>query len=1599
MKTITDKLISLAKKEHNITDPLFFDYLKIFYAESVLDDFDEYSSDSLIKLCFASFELFSNKLEKQFKVKIYNPSIDKDGFESDFTVLDVINNDSPFLVDSVIMYFDKIGVEVKNVIHPIFSTNRSKKGSIEGVADSLSQGNHESVIQLHMLQISSSNELKEITASLESILDSTHLVVNDWKKMVSIAREAGDQLDFVKSTDADISEFKEFVSWLCENKFIFLGFCQYDLVKEGKSYDLAEVSNSRLGIFRSKYQNIVPNLADYSAGDIPSLVKNPYFLEILKSRHKSQIHRNVNVERIRIQRFNQEGEVIGEYRFIGLFTSSVYYQSADLIPIIRKKITKIIDKSKFKSGGHSFKDLVSILESYPRDELFQIEEDDLLRISLGIVAMSGRPLVRFFARNDKFERFVSCLIFIPRDNFNTYVKSKIHDLLENYYDGEILSSYIQVTDSNLTRLQIIVRTDEGIADVDYSLIESKLVKISASWVDDFRRYINDSFDRKDAKEIINNYQNAFSVSYTHKFSIEAALYDIEFISKAINSGNGLAFSLYKSKMVEDAVEIKIYSTEDNLQLSNMMPVLDSFGFNIIQEYTYTISPKNEQNVWIYYFTLHLSKSGDKLTDEIVENFEHTIAKIYEKKTQFGPLNRMIVAANLNNRQISLLRAYSKYLYQAGFRYNQSYISDVLVRYRDITKLVVQMFETKFNPEKIKDRSSQVEKTLEEIDRKLSKVNDSSDDVVLRRFANIVDATIRTNFFQKNDNGNFKDHISLKFNCSKIQDLVLPVPFAEIFVFSNEVEGVHLRGGKVARGGLRWSDRHEDFRTEILGLVKAQMTKNAVIVPVGSKGGFIVKSDISNMDRERSMDVVIGCYKTFLRGILDITDNVIDGKIAHPQNVIRYDDADPYLVVAADKGTATFSDVANDISAEYNFWLGDAFASGGSVGYDHKKMGITAKGAWVSVKRHFSEMGTDTQSQDFTCVGIGDLSGDVFGNGMLLSKHIKLVGAFNHMHIFIDPDPDTAISYKERKRMFGLSRSSWLDYNKDLISKGGGIFDRSAKTIKISKEAKKALDIEKSSLTPDELIKAILKSPVDLLWNGGIGTYVKSSTESDMEVGDRINDNLRVNGNELRCKVIGEGGNLGLTQKGRIEYALSGGRINTDSLDNSAGVDCSDHEVNIKIALSQAVEANKISIKKRNEILESMSDNVEESVLSNNMLQSQTVTISESKGFHALGDYSRFLTRLEKIGLLNRAVEFLPTDKQIEKRQSEKIGMTRPELSVMLSYAKMDIYNNIIGSKLVQDKYFERMLLDYFPKLLQDSFKEEILSHQLRCEIIATQITNMVVGRVGISFVSQIARDNGFEIADIVRNIIIVCESFRLEEVWQEIESLDNKEVPVQVQVSMFAATNKLLERSVLWLLRNVKSGSISVTAQEYRSIIDDISDNLFSLLAPASRASYDGSFNAYKKCGVGSKLANKVASIDALSSAYDIIEVSKKLNTQITNVSQIYFKVGTRLHLKWLRNKILTSNTDNYWQRISTKTILEDLYHYQMKITSVIVEHGSCDKEGCDGDFALDQWIKTEDFLVGRYDRFINDFKSQANPDLSMFIVALNRIKALISKS
>lgn len=1585
IKNFIAQLVDFFKQKKDV-DKNFFIFLENFYSQNKVRDFAEYKTEDLGQQVTSAYKFFLNKPKCQFKIEIYNQS------SLNYTVLDIVNDDMPFLVDSIALQLDQLGIEIKNIIHPIYFVERDGSGDLKQIHSSKNQSTQkDSLIQIHIEKIEHQEVINNIKEHLTKLLNAVRVVVDDFDKMNALLNTAKKHLN---KDSKNYSEISDFIDWVSGGHFIFLGAREYDVSKKSgfEAKNLFGVCKLESVEFSPKNNNISKEDAVYN-------IDNPYFLEVSKSRYKSQIHRIANTERIRIQKFSSDGKVIGECRFFGLFTSSAYNQSANLIPVVKDKIAKVITDSGFLVNSHNYKDLVSILESYPKDELFQIEPKDLLAISTAVVAICGRPQIRFFARPDKFGRFMNCLIFLPKDRNDADFRAKVKVYLAKTYNGEVTDSDVGTVSSNLIRFQVIIRTNNVTEVGDLKAIEQEITKMARLWSDDLKQEIAAIYTGDLANLLFSKYKNVFSSSYKNRFSAATGALDIKKIEESLEKNTPI-FNLHKSSSLPKEVsELKIYSPQKEIILSEIMPVVESFGFRMIHENTYSATFNNEQKVWIHYFQLNLSKELNEFSLEIKKNFEEVMLLVFNDVVTYDFLNQLIVAANFNWRQIYLLRSYLKYIYQTGFRYNEKYIADTLVKYHKITALLVSLFETKFDPAKkltAVQRGPKIAIIIEDINQELNKISNLLEDSIVRKFLVVINATLRTNYYQLNQNGAVKNYLSFKFDDKKIPDLPLPLPYAEIFVYSKSFEAIHLRGGKVARGGLRWSDRYEDYRTEVLGLMKAQMTKNAVIVPVGSKGGFVVKASTSSIGTKQYQEEGIECYKNFLRGMLDITDNVIAGEIIQPKNTVIYDDNDPYLVVAADKGTASFSDIANSISAEYNFWLGDAFASGGSCGYDHKKMAITSRGAWISVARHFNEADIDIQNQDFTCVGIGDMSGDVFGNGMLCSKKIRLIAAFNHVHIFLDPNPDSSKSFIERQRLFNLERSTWLDYDKKLISEGGGIFARSEKSIKLSLEVQKSLGIMQDVATPDELIRAILKAPVDLLWNGGIGTYVKATDESNQDVGDKVNDQLRINGAELRCKIVGEGGNLGFTQKGRIEYALHGGRINTDAIDNSAGVDCSDHEVNIKIALSAALKSKKITFAERNEILGAMTEEVGKLVLNDNLLQTAAITIAAKQGYIALTNQEHFLNALEKIKLLNRKVEFLPSNQEIAKRKTDKIGMTRPELCVMLSYAKIHLYNQIVNSNLADDPYFERELISYFPKIIQERFRDEILNHQLRREIICTELTNFIVNHAGIVFVNQLCQDTGFSVINLVKAFIVACDVFGLKQMWDDLENLNGK-IAHHILMQIFADIANLLERSVVWLLQNhikIENSIVSIVT-EFKPIADNLLKLLPDVLVKPSRDLYLKRIERYCLNNVDKQLAIKISALDAISSTFDIAKISFESSLKLESIARIYFIIGNRFNLSSLRKKIAAIAFNNYYQALSVKVITEDLYTIQMNLAKKIIDSKS-DIRISENDM-IDNWIKDNHDLMVRFDNFITDLKLQSANDISFFVVIINRFKSLVA--
>lgn len=1615
-KTYIDSIVKHVPKKAG-EEMQFF--VRQFYDKMPVMDLETLEPELAALIAVNAHDFISSRTPHQPKIRVFTPQKKDYGWKSEKTVVEIIGDDMPFLVDSVTAELARHDLIIHELIHPVLRVKRDKKGNLIKVkerGDSANQRNKvtddsetvtESFMHIHLSSLPDDVTAKSLEQDIQRVLQAVHYSVTDWRDI--LAKIEGN-LDIIENAPTsfkaeDVKEVKDFLEWLRDNNFVFLGYMEYDFT-DSKKESFKVVKDSEKGLFRMEESELKPKGLSALPQEVLHFARNPQLLEITKANMKSPVHRPIHMDYVSIKRFNKKGDVVGENRFLGLFTSRVYYQSADDIPIIRRKIDRTLQRANFDAVSHNGKALKAIMEFLPRDEMFQITEDQLFQMTMGILSLDARPDVRLFPRKDLFERFVSCMLYVPRDRFSTYLREKIQTILERAYEGKVTAYYTQVTDSPLARVHIIIATQPGkMPEVNIKKVEGEISKVTNLWSDTLLDALVEKYGEQKAEKFYRIYKNAFPANYITHYSSDSAVYDIQKIDEAVTSHH-LALDLFRKKNdAKDFVRLKVYNPQRQVPLSDILPMLENMGFRVLDENPYPITPRSDKEDTIWVRDLRVTMNGIEDMDILSskEQFEEALAHVWQGQMENDAFNALVLKANLDWRDVVMLRAYSKYLKQTGLSYSQDFVANALTNHPQITRKLVELFNARFDPKTVKElkksekKSATPEGIIASINKLLGDVSNLAEDRVVRLFINMMESTLRTNFFQPTEKGEPKDYISFKFDSRALTELPLPRPYREIFVYSMRIEGIHLRGGKVARGGLRWSDRHEDFRTEVLGLMKAQMVKNAIIVPVGSKGGFVVKQPPVGGTREEQLAEGIACYKTFLRGLLDVTDNIVSGKIVAPKSVVRHDEDDPYLVVAADKGTATFSDIANGISADYGFWLGDAFASGGSAGYDHKGMGITARGAWVSVERHFREMGRDCAKEDFTVVGIGDMAGDVFGNGMLLSKHIRLVGAFNHMHIFIDPNPDAAKTYKERDRLFKLPRSSWTDYDTKLISKGGGIFSRSEKTIAITKEMRECFDLPSDckSLSPDQLIKAMLKAPVDLLWNGGIGTYVKGRNESHEDVGDRANNALRINGTELRCKVVGEGGNLGFTQRGRIEFARNGGRINTDALDNSAGVDCSDHEVNIKIAFSAAMEKEKISLKQRDKLLVEMTDEVARLVLRDNELQNQALSNAEAQGHTILESRARLIRAMEKSGLLNREIEYLPTDEELAERRAKKQGFTRPELAVILAYSKLALYQEVLDSTLPDDPYFKKDLTEYFPKQMQQKFATEIEGHALRREIIATVLTNNMINRVGSGFFHTMADDTGVKSCDVARSFAIARDAYELRPLWSDIEGLTGK-VPAWVQAEMFVEINEFVGRITGWFLRNYPQPiDLSQAMKDYEPGIREFMTLAGNIASESIKKSTQKKYDYFLGLDVPKDIAKRVAELEMLSSACDVVRASLMTKLPVRTVGQIYFEVGSRMQLGWLRLAAEKLVIDSHWDRIAVTSIINDLFDQQRRLTMEVINGMA---KGDDSKTAVEKWQSRNDKAVGRLLQCMSDLETTETIDFSMLVVAMRNVEMLTAQ-
>jgi len=1601
---ITREALKGAKKTDKERLKTFLDQ---YFAHLAIDDLESMDTFALAGLARHHFEAMRKRVCGEVLLNIFNPEESSFGWDLGHTVVELVIEDMPFLVDSITSEINRLGFGVHLAIHPVLRLRRSSKGVLSKILEPGILGADKEVMSESLIHIQIDEQPvirhAEIKDNILSVLADVRASVQDWRSMRTALADLIDELETLTINQSleEISEVRDFLRWLHDDNFTFLGFREYEFSGTGQNAQANVAKDSGLGVLRDPSAVVFHELRDLGKmpEDVRSFVKRPDLLLVTKTEMRSRVHRSVQMDSIGIKRLNAKGKVIGQRIFVGLFTAGAYNRSARAIPLLRRKIQATFDRAGLPANSHNGKTLLNILETFPRDELFQIAPDDLLQTSLGILRLQDRQKVSLFVRRDDFDRFMSCLIYVPKDRYSTDLRRKIQAVLERTLNGKVSAHYAHLGDEALARLHLVVKTNPGaIPKYDERALEARIADLARSWSDHLTTRLIEEYGEMQGVHLMDAYKNAFNQHYEESFSTQDAVKDIQRIELTYVFGR-LGLYLYELNAKSGPpLRFKIYNPRVPVALSDILPVLENLGLRVMGEVPYTAFPRGaEYKIVIHDFSLEprgeLMGSGD----DVRSRFHAAFDQIWVGNMESDTLNALILSAGLNWREITVLRAYTKYLRQTGITFSEDYMAATLVANPQITHVITDLFMERFRPVEDQAEMTKVKRKIGRLRGKLTSlledVASADEDRILRRYVNLVEATLRTNFFQLNEGGEPKTWLSFKLSSRDVEDLPLPKPMYEIFVYSPDVEGVHLRFGNVARGGLRWSDRREDFRTEVLGLVKAQQVKNAVIVPVGSKGGFVVKKQPADESREAFMENGIACYQTFVRGLLDLTDNLdADGNVVPPQHVVRYDEDDPYLVVAADKGTATFSDIANGVSAEYGFWLGDAFASGGSVGYDHKKMGITARGGWESVKRHFREMGINTQTQDFRVSGVGDMSGDVFGNGMLLSEHICLQAAFNHLHIFIDPKPDAAKSFQERKRLFELPRSSWADYDAKLISKGGGVFERRAKSIPMSKEMKELFGVTTDKVTPNELVRLCLMLDADLLWFGGIGTYIKASFESHLDAGDRTNDGVRIDAHDIRARVIGEGANLGVTQQGRVEYALHGGRLNTDAIDNSAGVDCSDHEVNIKILLDQLVRQNVLSEKQRNNLLERMTDEVGELVLWDNYEQTQAISLIQARGTDPVDHQIRLMRMLEKTDRLNREVEFLPDDEALSERVLSGKGLTRPEISVLISYSKIWLYDELLASDFLDEPYLQRDLTRYFPTALRKTYQDAIGAHRLKREIIATRVTNSMINRVGGTFVTQFMEKTGMKPDEIARAFIIAREAFSVRNLWHPIEELDTL-VPAQAQIAMFMDVNKLLDHATMWFLRGgFDDVPLEDTVARFKGGLSTLARGLMTVLPKHYQSDQEDRAKVYTNQNVPKDLAISIAGLVNLASGTDIVMLADGRKLDVCDVARLYFAVGSRFRLGRLRAACDRVSVNSHWQKLAVAALIEEVFTHQLNLTAQVLD---VSKNVTDPKKALHAWEAMYTNAIERTEQLLTELWTGDITDISMIAVASRALKSL----
>jgi glutamate dehydrogenase len=1620
--------------------PEIGELIRLYYrhipAEEIVGD----EPVNLVGAVRSHLRLARHRMPGRPAVRLLNPTVAEDGWAREATVVQVVTDDMPYLVDSIAAEFARDGVQVQRIVHPIVVVSRDLTGELLEVHPDADPGEPpansaaESWMYIEIDFVTDPNRARELDNRLASVLGDVREVVEDAEKMAQTACQLASELetDPPRLPEAEVAEGARLLRWLADGHFTVLGYRRCELV-DNPHADSAEpalpalraVLASGLGVLR---QDSLAARGLTAGPDTATTALAPSLLVLTQASAPSTVHRPVYPYYVGVKTFDADGHVTGEHRFLGMFTTTALHENVLDIPVVGKHVREVIHRAGFPMESFSGQRMLEVLQNWPRADLFSADTDSLYSTTTGAITLSDRRRLRLFLRRDPYGRFYSCLVYLPRDRYTTRSRLAMQEVLLEELEGTQLEYSARIGETVLAQVHFVVHTDPARRlEPDTLKIQDRLNDAVRTGDDrmveailDERRERSDGgvavgiVGEESATDQGQRFAMVFPEGYKEDFTAEEALADLRSLDSLTDEGD-LALSFYRPADAEPGERrFKLYLRGEGVTLSKVLPVLQAMGVEVVDERPYELHREDGGACWIYDFGLlvdqkMLDESDDEAVAELRRRFQDAFEAAWRGDAEVDGLNGLVLRGGLTWRQAAVLRAYSRYLRQAGSAFSQDYIQNTLLHHTQVATKLLRLFEARFDLQLAEaDRESATEALAAELNTMIDEVTSLDEDRILRRLMAVIRATLRTNYHVTDADGKPRPYLAIKLDPAGVPDLPEPRPKFEIFVYSPRVEGVHLRFGEVARGGLRWSDRREDFRTEILGLVKAQAVKNAVIVPVGAKGGFVVKrppasSGDASIDRDAQLTEGIACYRMFISGLLDLTDNRIEGKTVPAPGVVRHDADDSYLVVAADKGTAKFSDIANEMSAQYGFWLGDAFASGGSVGYDHKAMGITAKGAWESVKRHFRELGKDTQTEDFTVVGIGDMMGDVFGNGMLLSEHIRLVAAFNHMHVFLDPDPDAAATFAERRRLFDLPRSSWDDYDRSLISEGGGIYSRSAKSIPVSPQVREALGLEESitALAPMDLIQAILLAPVELLWNGGIGTYVKAETETHAAAGDKANDAIRVDGKQLRVKVLGEGGNLGLTQLGRIEFARNGGKINTDALDNSAGVDCSDHEVNIKILLDHLVQTGKLERGQRNELLEEMTDEVGALVLEDNYRQNAVLGVSRAHAAPMVSVHARQVQALVSAGAFDRKLEALPSNSEFRELEKAGKGLTSPELATLLAHVKLDLKDQLLASELPDSKVFADRLPEYFPKPLRERFASAIGEHPLRRQIITTLVANEVVDGGGISFVYRLMEEMNATATDAVRAYAVVTRVFDLPSLWAEIDALDNV-VHTDVADEMVLETRRLLDRAARWFLTN-RPQPLALLSEinRFGRVLGELVPKIGDLLRGREAESVQAHADELVAANVPAGLARRVSLLLHTFGLLDVTEVAELAEQQVgvdaphspAETAELYYALSDHLDVDKMLTEISKLERGNRWHALARLSLRDDVYGSLRAITLDALRHSD---PGSSGDAKIAQWEKTNASRLQRARVALDEITKSGRLDLATLSVAARQIRSTV---